>query len=172
MTKMRQLSFPVLNVAFSFMILLSAQLCTMDEQLPSAGGHGCSSITPHAFSRRFVSLSPPSPLPLHAPRYFSHPKPICTASVGTYGRANILAHPVICCPVPGPTEKGKAMALRCIWTILQTWGPARRHAQFSSNLMLWLILFSQRMLIKYSITSLLAWVSYSCISSGLPTECI
>lgn len=30
------------------------------------------------------------------------------------GRGNLLAYPMVCWPVPGPTEKGKAMALRCI----------------------------------------------------------
>lgn len=63
------------------------------------------------------------------------------------GRANLQAHPVICC-----LEKGKTIALRCVWTILQTWGPATRHAQSTSNLTLHLILFSQRKLTKYSVS--------------------
>lgn len=52
-------------------------------------------------------------------------------------------------------EKGKTIALISICTKLQTWGPVRRHVQLSSNLMLWLILFSQRNLTKFSILSLI-----------------
>lgn len=91
----------------------------------------------------------------------SFSKELLTSQAHTYSlcgksseRGNLLAHPVTCCPVPGTMEKGKAMALRCTWTILQTWGSARRHTQFSSNLMPWLTQFSQRKLIKYSFSPL------------------
>lgn len=77
-----------------------------------------------------------------------------TASVGTHV-AEVGSHCDLL-PCPGPTEKGKAMALRCIWTILETRGPARRYAQFHPNLMPWLILFSQRKLIKCSVSPLSA----------------
>lgn len=118
MSTMWQLSFPALNDAFSSMILFFAQFCTADEHLSSAGGHGYSSNTAHAFSRRFAPLLPPSPLPSRAPRTFSHLEPIYTAFVGC-GRGNLHVPPVICCPVPGPMEKGKATALLCICTIRQ-----------------------------------------------------
>lgn len=91
-------------------------------------------------------------------------------------RGSLHALSVICCSGPGPMEKGKAIAFMCICTILQTWGPVRRQAQFSSKLMPWIILLSQRKLTKYSVLPLILRVSYSStfkiISNDLLTECI
>lgn len=165
MSKTWQLLFPAKKVAFSFMILFFAQRMSSCLLLVAMAAVP-SQQKIHYFVSSF-STSPSCFKELHTSQ--AHLYSLCGNSCG---RGNLLAYPVICCLVPGPTEKGKAVALRCFWTILQTWGPARRRAQFSSNLMLWLIPFSQKKFVKYSISSLSAWVSCSCISNGFPTECI
>lgn len=162
MSTMWQLSFPALNYAFSSMILFFAQLCTADEQLSSAGDHGYSSNTAPASSRRVAHLL----LLLHFPFMFQGPSHTWSRSVQHLwelrGRGNLHAHPVICSPGPGPMEKGKAIALMCICTVLHTWGPVRKHAQFSSKLMLWLILLRESL---PSIQSSLLWGEFPVVPS-------